>query len=129
MQVLLVEDHTDSRTVLAAILNRCGCRTVTEKNFADARARLDEMRFDVLIADLGLPDGDGLDLVRYAKQRQALKAIALTGRSSEEERQCGMEAGFDIYLTKPVDFHQLRQAIKSQAAQTKSVNADDRKER
>lgn len=111
MVVLLVEDHADTRGVLATLLNRCGCRTVTAKNARDARARLEEMRFDVLISDLNLPDGDGLDLVREAKQKQTLKAIALTGRATPEERRAGMEAGFDYYLTKPIDFHELRQAL------------------
>ncbi len=111
MQVLLVEDHTDSRAVLSTLLNHCGCRTVTAKNFKEACARLDEMRFDILIADLGLPDGDGLELVRYARERQSLRSIALTGRASEEERSRGVQAGFDFYLTKPVDFKALRQAL------------------
>jgi DNA-binding response OmpR family regulator len=111
MKVLLVEDHTASRTVLGMLLDRCGCQTVTAKNFADACARLDMTAFDVLIADLGLPDGDGLELARRAKRMQQIRAIALTGRDSEEERTRGMQAGFDFYLTKPVDLHELRQAI------------------
>ena len=112
MQVLLVEDHTDTRTVLGTLLNRCGCRTVTAKNARDARLRLQEMRFDVLISDLNLPDGDGIDLVREAKQTQQLTAIAITGRPSDEEREQGLGAGFDCYLTKPIDFQQLREALK-----------------
>ena len=114
MQVLLVEDHADTRTVLGTLLNRCGCRTVTAKNVHDARTRLHEMRFDVLISDLNLPDGDGNDLVREAKRMQTqLKAIAITGRTSDEERDQGLGAGFDCYLTKPIDFQQLRAALKN----------------
>ena len=112
MQVLLVEDHADTRTVLGTLLNRCGCRTVTAKNLRDARARLQEMRFDVLISDLNLPDGDGNDLVRELKQKQQIKAIAITGRTSDEERAEGLGAGFDCYLTKPIDLQQLRQVLK-----------------
>ena len=113
MTVLLVEDHTDTRTVLSLLLNRCGCQTVTAKTIAGARDRLKGMHFDVLISDLTLPDGDGLDLVREAKKNhEALKTIALTGRTTAEERQLGLDAGFDWYLTKPVDFQELRQALK-----------------
>lgn len=115
MNVLLVEDHTDTRTVLEMLLNRCGCRTVTSKTMADARTRLREMRFDLLLTDLNLPDGDGLELVLEAKQAQQLKAIALTGRSSDEEREAGMRAGFDLYLTKPIDFLELREALRTRA--------------
>ena len=113
MLVLLVEDHTDTRGVLSLLLNRCGCRTVTAKNVRDATARIAEMQFDVLISDLNLPDGDGLDLVRIAKKKRPLKAIALTGRVSEDERRAGLEAGFDYYLTKPVNFQELRTALKA----------------
>lgn len=113
MLVLLVEDHTDTRGVLGVLLNRCGCRTVTAKNFADAKSRLDEMRFDVLVSDLNLPDGDGLELVREAKQKHELKAIALTGRATPEERTAGLEAGFDFYLTKPIDYQELRNALRA----------------
>lgn len=113
MQVLLVEDHADTRSVLSLLLNRCGCQTVTAKNIREARSRLAEMRFEILISDLTLPDGDGLELVREAKKLQPLRAIAVTGRQSEEERAMGIEAGFDCYLTKPIDFRELRQAISS----------------
>ena len=116
MNVLLVEDHTDTRSVLSTLLNRCGCRTVAAKNVRDARVRLQEMHFDVLISDLNLPDGDGIDLVREAKEAQKLKAIAITGRTSDEERDAGLTAGFDCYLTKPIDFHELREVLKSEAA-------------
>lgn len=113
MHVLLVEDHADTRAVLSTLLNRCGCQTVTAKNIRDARARLGEMHFEVLISDLNLPDGDGIDLVREAKKLQPVKAIALTGRVSDEERAAGVAAGFDHYLTKPIDFHELRRALHS----------------
>jgi DNA-binding response OmpR family regulator len=112
IRVLLVEDHSDTRNVLELLLKRCGCQTVTAKNAKDARARLGDMDFDVLVSDLNLPDGDGIDLVREAKGRHNLKAIAVTGRTSAEERERGLRAGFDVYLTKPIDFRELRCAIR-----------------
>jgi two-component system torCAD operon response regulator TorR len=111
MLVLLVEDHTDTRDVLSVLLNRCGCQMVTAKDVHEARARLEELPIEILISDLNLPDGDGLSLVREAKQMLPLKAIALTGRDTPEDREAGLKAGFDFYLTKPIDFHELRQAL------------------
>ena len=111
MRVLLVEDHADTRNVLGVLLNRCGCQTLTVKNVKDARHHLSKMPFDILISDLNLPDGDGIDFVREAKQTQSLKAIAVTARTSPEEREIGLQAGFDVYLTKPIDFHALRVAL------------------
>jgi two-component system, OmpR family, response regulator len=112
MTVLLVEDHADTRSVLGILLNRCGCQTVTAKSVKDARARLKEMPFDILISDLNLPDGDGLDLVREAKQTHKLITIAITGRTSNEERDRGLKAGVDCYLTKPIDYQELKKALR-----------------
>ena len=111
MRVLVVEDHGDTRAVLATLLNRCGCRTVIAKNMKDARRHLAAMSFDALISDLNLPDGDGLDLVAEAKRVYSLKAIAVTARIEVTEQERGLRAGCDFYLTKPVDFRQLRSAL------------------
>jgi two-component system response regulator PilR (NtrC family) len=111
MKVLFVEDHADTRAVLGLLLNRCGCQTVTAKNTREALARLEEMHFDVLISDLNLPDGDGVDLAGEAKQRRPVRTIAVTGRTAPEDRAAALKAGFDYYLTKPIDFHELRQAL------------------
>ena len=111
MRVLVVEDHCDTRTLLSTLLNRCGCQTVIAKNMKDARRQLAEMRFDVLVSDLNLPDGDGLDLVAEAKRLHDLRTIAVTGRTEVEEQERGLRAGCDFYLTKPVDFFQLRCAL------------------
>jgi len=113
MIVLLVEDHADTRSVLGVLLNRCGCQTVTAKSLKEARARLKDMPFDILISDLNLPDGDGLHLVHEAKQAHTLKAIAVTGRASDEERDQGLKAGVDYYLTKPIDYQELKKALRS----------------
>jgi DNA-binding response OmpR family regulator len=111
MRILVVEDHCDTRTVLATLLSRCGCQTVIAKNMKDARSHLAAMSFDALISDLNLPDGDGLDLVAEAKRVHDLKTIAVTGRDAVAEQERGLRAGCDFYLTKPVDFYQLRCAL------------------
>jgi DNA-binding response OmpR family regulator len=112
MTVLLVEDHADTRSILGILLNRCGCQMVTAKKVKEARAGLEEMPFNILISDLNLPDGDGLDLVREAKQTQKLTTIAITGRTSNEERDRGLKAGVDCYLTKPIDYQELKKALR-----------------
>jgi DNA-binding response OmpR family regulator len=123
MFVLLVEDHTDTRTLLGTLLSRCGCQVVPAKDLKHARALVREMNFDFLISDLNLPDGDGLEIVREAKRLQtALKAIAVTGRSSDEERDQGLKAGFDYYLTKPIDLHELRQILGVSAKPAKQAD-------
>lgn len=79
----------------------------------DASALLLQMPFSVLISDLNLPDGDGVELAREAKAMQKVKAIAITGRSADDDRAVALEAGFDCYLTKPINFADLKRALHS----------------
>jgi DNA-binding response OmpR family regulator len=110
--ILLVEDHTDTRSVLSSLLGRSGYRIIAAKKAEEAKELLRRMRFDILLSDLGLPDGDGLDVAREAKAvQQHIRAIALTARGSENDVRLGREAGFDDYLTKPFDLHELRSAL------------------
>jgi len=109
MNILVVEDHQDTRQVLSTLLERAEHEVITASGVAEALQLLENVRVNVLLSDLGLPDGDGLDLVAKAKTIQPkLRAIALTGRESAGDHQLGQKAGFDHYLTKPFDFHELR---------------------
>lgn len=112
MNILLVEDHEDSRVVLSNLLIHCGHTVVSAGNIQDALRLLENLRFDVLVSDIGLPDGNGLDLVAEAKKRQPWKkTVALTAHERSGEKELGLRAGFDEYLTKPFDFHQLRSLL------------------
>lgn len=112
VNILLVEDHQETRDTLQALLLRCGHTAITAETRAQALDLLDRARIHVLLADLGLPDGDGLDVVAKAKKLNPdIKAIALTARDSDDDYQAGFEAGFDHYLTKPFDFGELRQLL------------------
>ena len=112
MNVLLVEDHEGSREVLSSLLTHCGHEVATAANMQDALRLLAHLRFEVLVSDIGLPDGSGLELVAEAKKRQPWKkTVALTAQGQSEERERGLRAGFDEYLTKPFDFHRLRSIL------------------
>ena len=112
MNILIVEDHQDTRRVLSTLLRRADHEVITASGVTDALQLLENMRVNVLLSDLGLPDGDGLDLVTKAKRLQPkLKAVALTARESTKDYQLGQKAGFDHYLTKPFDFHELRSLL------------------
>ena len=100
--------------MLSGLLQHCGFDTVSANSVGEGLKLLAQTRVDVLLSDLGLPDGNGLDLVAEAKKLQpGLVAIALTARSSEQDFEQGQRAGFDHYLTKPFDFHQLRTILNS----------------
>jgi DNA-binding response OmpR family regulator len=112
MNILLVEDHQETRNTLVSLLSRCEHTVITAETVAEALDLLDRARVRVLLADLGLPDGDGLDVVAKAKKLNPdIKAIALTARSSDDDYWVGFDAGFDHYLTKPIDFDELRSLL------------------
>jgi DNA-binding response OmpR family regulator len=109
MKILLVEDHEDSRDILANLLARCGHEVNTAGSVCDAIDLMNAFQFEGLICDIGLPDGSGLDLAAEAKRRQEWKrVVALTGRERDDEKELGLAVGFDAYLTKPFDLHELR---------------------
>ncbi len=115
MNILLLEDHGDSRTVLAHLLTHCGYQVEVASDICAARSSLTNHRFDVLLADIGLPDGESYSLVALAKESSpAIRTIALTGRDTAADLEKGRVAGFDHFLTKPVDFHQLRSILAEQ---------------
>jgi len=112
VHILLVEDHPDTRVILLKLLTRCGHDVAAAETVQEALLLLDTLRFDVLVSDIGLPDGSGLELVVEAKRRQRLKqTVALTAFGTEDDRKRGLRAGYDYYLTKPLDFTRLQSVL------------------
>ncbi len=72
--------------------------------------------FDLVISDIGLPDGSGLELMSQLRRLYHLKGIALSGYGMEEDIRRSHEAGFAAHLVKPVDFETLREAIHKASA-------------
>jgi CheY-like chemotaxis protein len=116
LHILLVEDHADTAAALAELLATLGHRvsvagSVGEGLAAAAASTGNGNGIDIVVSDLGLPDGNGLDLMRELSARYGLKGIALSGYGMEEDVQRSRAAGFDLHLTKPVKFQALVTAI------------------
>ncbi len=118
LQLLVVEDHPQTLRVLAALLRKQGHKVLTAEGVQAAIKLLEAERFDGLISDIGLPDGNGCDIMRAAKQRQSLVGIALSGFGMEEDVRRSMDAGFDHHLTKPIDFQELKKFVGTMAMGT-----------
>ncbi len=116
LQVLIVDDHAETLPVLFTLLSKRGYKAATAVSLQCALEILEDGRFDVLISDIGLPDGDGNDLIRAAKERQALKGIALSGFGMEDDRRNSRESGFDYHLTKPIEFQKLESVLREIAS-------------
>ena len=110
-ELLLVEDHADTARVLTRILESAGYRVGHADSIEAARALAAARHFDLVVSDLGLPDGSGLELMRELQTTHGLAGIALSGYGTDDDRAASAAAGFAEHLTKPVDWPLLRDAI------------------
>jgi CheY-like chemotaxis protein len=109
MRVLLVEDHEDTNRSLTQLLRRRGYHVQPAYSVESALKIAAGELFDVLISDIGLPDGTGIELMERLKQERSasLFGIALTGFGMEDDIRRSHEVGFHHHLVKPVDLNRL----------------------
>ena len=110
-RILVVDDHRDTLAAMAELLEIFGHSVHTADSVASALQAAEAERFEIVISDIGLPDGSGLDLIRQLRTRYPARGIALSGFGMEEDLRKSREAGFLEHLTKPVDFDLLQQAL------------------
>jgi signal transduction histidine kinase/methylmalonyl-CoA mutase cobalamin-binding subunit len=111
VKVLLVEDHEMTARVMARLLRQAGYDVTVAADVETAKRLTDERRFDVVISDLGLPDGTGLDVMKHLRARHGIPAIAVSGYGMEEDVRQTRDAGFSEHLVKPIDLPKLQAAI------------------
>ena len=113
-RVLVVDDEPDIRELIDLTLARMGLATACVGSVAEARAALDEGSFQLCLTDMRLPDGDGLEIVRYITEHHARTPVAvITAYGSAENAVAALKAGAFDYLAKPVGLEQLRALVKS----------------
>ena len=112
--VLVVEDEPDLAATYERILRRQGCRVAWAASRAAGLAALQASEPDLLIADVQLPDGDGLDVVRAARGRPTPTAvIVVTGFASRAQRDAAIAAGATAFLAKPFATQALTELVRS----------------
>jgi signal transduction histidine kinase/CheY-like chemotaxis protein len=119
VKVLLVEDHEPTRAAIRQLLTRRGYAVVCAGSVTEARAVAATDHFQLLISDIGLPDGTGYDLMESLRERDGLRGIALTGYGMEQDIARSQSAGFLVHLTKPVRVQTLEKAL----AQARAADA------
>ena len=115
MRILLVEDNASLSGMIAAHLRERGLAVDLAASAQDALGATGAAHYDALILDLGLPDMDGLDLLRAIRAGPAvdLPALILTARDSLEQRVGGLDAGADDYILKPFDVLELEARLRA----------------
>jgi two-component system sensor histidine kinase/response regulator len=109
-RILLVEDHDDTREALARDLTRSGYNVTTASTLVSALKKLGESNYDLVISDVGLPDGSGRDLM-VALNGQGPRAIAISGFAMESDVRESVECGFVAHFTKPIELERLKQVM------------------
>lgn len=121
LELLVVEDDDDSRRLIQEALEAAGASVSAVSSAGAAFSFIEEHRVDVLVSDIGMPDEDGLSLIKRVRalptnRGGAIPAVALTAYARHEDAALSLRAGFQIHLTKPVDIDELASSVASLAA-------------
>ncbi|HTQ81424.1 MAG TPA: ATP-binding protein, partial [Thermoanaerobaculia bacterium] len=111
LRILLVEDHEDTLHVMARFLAAARHQVREAESVTSALAAARSETFDLVVSDLGLPDGSGLDLMRQLRELYGLKGIAVSGYGTPQDIEHSLSAGFVEHLIKPVYPQKLKEAI------------------
>ncbi len=109
--IMVVEDHEDTRRVLSRALRRKGYGVTAAGSVEAAVAQFAGSKPDLLITDIGLPDGTGWDLLEKLRPHGPVRAIAMSGYGMNADLEKSREIGFAAHLTKPIDFPRLESLI------------------
>jgi CheY-like chemotaxis protein len=115
VRILLVEDHADSAFALKRALSQSGHDVILASTVADAKALVSSDPFELILCDIGLPDGTGLDFIRHVRSFSQVPAVALTGFGMESDVKECLDAGFNMHLTKPINLQRLSDVIQTLA--------------
>lgn len=118
LRVLVVDDEIDARSLLSAMLERCGAQVVTVSSAREGLESVESWKPDVLIADIGMPIEDGYGLIKKVralpKERGGqTPALALTAYARTEDRVRALSEGYQVHLAKPVDRFELAAVVTS----------------
>ncbi|MBW4504589.1 MAG: PAS domain S-box protein [Scytonema hyalinum WJT4-NPBG1] len=120
LQVLVVDDEADVREWISTVLTESGAQVIAVGSVGEALAALEQLRPDVLVSDIGMPDEDGYTFIRKVRELGSemggrIPAVALTGYAREEDYRQAKAAGFQLHIAKPIKAAELVAVVKSLA--------------
>jgi len=116
LNILIVEDHDNTATVMSKLLRHNGHEVVTASTVRQALEVLRTTPLDLLVSDLGLPDGNGFQVMQELAKISDAKGIAISGYGMDEDLERSSRAGFSAHLTKPIDVQKLQETIQQVTA-------------
>ncbi len=124
-RILVVEDEPEIRRFLRVSLDHHGFRLSEVPTVRDAIAQAAMQPPDLMILDLGLPDGDGLDVIRNVREWSPLPIVVLSARGQEQDKVRALDAGADDYLTKPFGIEELLARVRVALRHAARAGNDD----
>ena len=112
-KVLLVEDDPNIRTLVTTLLENAQYQALHAQTCCDAQLLFDSYRPDLVILDLGLPDGDGMDFIRAVRMESATPILVLSARSMESDKVAALDLGANDYMTKPFGTAELMARVRA----------------
>jgi CheY-like chemotaxis protein len=117
LRILIVENHSDTRRFLAMYLKGAGHFVTTAATMQEGLKTATDSDCEVLISDIGLPDGDGWELLRRARLSHPVYAIAMSGYGMDKDREKSHAVGYRDHLLKPVDVARLNALLAEASAE------------
>ena len=112
LHILVVENHQDTLDAMKMFLDLRGHTTETAGTMKAALDAAVENTFDLVITDIGLPDGDGWELMRQLRERGPVRAVAMSGYGWKEDLEKSRAAGFEAHLLKPLKITELENVLR-----------------
>jgi DNA-binding response OmpR family regulator len=123
--ILVVEDELLTRRTLQEILQAEGFAVTTTGTLAEAMGEVNRSGYDLVLLDLVLPDGDGLDACRRIRERHRMPIVILSTRRQLEDRVAGLETGADDYIVKPFEVPEIVARVRAQLRRAQQLSRDD----
>ena len=111
LDILILDDDAPTRQMLNVVLGKLGHRVMRAASVHEATKMLQTFVFDLMLCDLMLPDGSGLDVIQHVPPGMKLHKIIISGHSEPSDIARSLAAGFDVHLVKPLDFTLLQRAV------------------
>lgn len=120
LRVFIVENNDDTRITLSQLLAVMGHEVRSASTMKEALAKLPHADADVIVSDIGLPDGDGWEMLQRLRLPRPAYAIAISGYGMDEDRARSLAVGFRHHLVKPMDIEKLENLLEEAARERHS---------
>ena len=124
-KILIVEDEKSISHFISTILNNNGYEAMKARSGAEALSMISSHCPDLIILDLGLPDMDGLDILRQIRSWSSLPVVVVSARSHEQDKVTALDLGADDYLTKPFGTEELLARVRTAIRHTRTASGND----